>query len=188
MKPSITLRLIFHYVESGFCVKLGQGCERLRSAGLCQCRAAVSFQLSSLPTSADRLPLFRWVAGTIQYSKAHIAAGSNGARSSCEVGRFESRCPTPLLLFFLIFFSLFISVFCCSLKLHHHQPLSLSLSLCLSLSLPPSLWLLRNVQLYLLQLRILIFPTRQSARANQEKRDEEPGTPTSLTCPCAPLR
>lgn len=59
---------------------------------------------------------------------------------------------------------LFISLFCSSLKLHHHQPFSL----CLAFSL--SLLLLHNVQLYLLQLRFLIFPMRQSARANQERR------------------
>lgn len=58
------------------------------------------------------------------------------------------------------------------------------ISLSLPLSLPPSPALLHNVQLYFLQLRILIFPTRQSARANQEKREEELGL-TFLTCPCA---
>lgn len=72
-------------------------------------------------------------------------------------------------------------VFCHSaLKLHHHQPFSLSVSLSLDSSL--TLWCLHNIQLYLLQLRILIFPTRQSARAKpgEQRRGAGPADLSNL--------
>lgn len=50
------------------------------------------------------------------------------------------------------------------------QVTSSSAFLSLSRLFSLSLLLLHNVQLYLLQLRFLIFPMRQSARANQERR------------------
>lgn len=49
MKPNISLRLTLNRVVY-FCVWLGQGCERVKRSGLCQCRAAVCLLLSSLPT------------------------------------------------------------------------------------------------------------------------------------------
>lgn len=61
----------------------------------------------------------------------------------------------------------------------------ISLSLSLPLILLSLSGLLHNVQLYLLQLRILIFPTRQSARANQERRGKERTRPFYPACvPC----
>lgn len=47
------------------------------------------------------------------------------------------------------------------------------ISLSLPLSLPRSPGFLRNVQLYLFQLRILIFPMRQSARVNEERKEND---------------
>lgn len=85
------------------------------------------------------------------------------------------RAPLLLCLFIFLSYSSFL----------YFVPPSSYIIITLSLSLPPSPGLLHNVQLYLLQLRILIFPTRQNARANQERREEELGKMTFLTWLCA---
>lgn len=84
--------------------------------------------------------------------------------------------PSELLL--LLCFLPFMSGFCSSFTLHHHQPFSLTLSLSLSLSLPCFAGLLHNIQLYLLQLRILIFPMRKEstrAKKGEERVRKEAG-------------
>lgn len=98
------------------------------------------------------------------HSKGHTAA------DFCAVNFFKASHHTPPYLFFSLVLH-FSSL--PSLMLHHHQRHHHRQSLSLSLAHPPSLGVLRNIQLYLLQLRILISPTRQNARAEQERRGAE---------------
>lgn len=88
--------------------------------------------------------------------------------SSCLITHLCCFSSPSLSLLLLIFY-----VFCFSPKLHHHQ----------FFSHPHSPCLLHNIQLYVLQLRILIFPTRQRARANQERSEELGGSATQPHLP-----
>lgn len=133
-----------------------KGCERGKRTVLCHCRAKCVYWAHYI----ELIPLFGWMTGTVLTFVTWPA----------------SRCPITSSEL-LLFLPLFISVF-----LLFSQVTSSSAFLSLSRSSSSLSGLLHNVQLYLLQLRILIFPTRQSARANQERRGK--GS-TFLTCLCA---
>lgn len=134
--PNVSPRLTLHYVV-WFWVHPGQGCETMERTGRCQCKTAACLQLNSLSSSAINYHcLDGWLApySTVRYIL-------EAAVELCHlVTSTASRTPVIHLCgsFSHLFLSCPSSLFCTSLKLHHHQSLSLSLSLHLSLFLPLS--------------------------------------------------
>lgn len=154
MKPSISLRLTLHYALVWFCVLLVQ-------------RMCKTEEDCSLPVQGSCVLTAELIAQQCRSAAIVQKGGWNHIVQQGTYFRLQWTlviCSYHSSVSLSLSLLLFISLFCSSLKLHHHQPFSL----CLAFSL--SLLLLHNVQLYLLQLRFLIFPMRQNARANQERR------------------
>lgn len=147
MNLGMKMRLICYYIIY-FCVWLGQRCESTMSTGLCQCRAVVCVFYSFLRQLMVQMRCV-WLDGFL---------APRSWSSSCNANCFKLSHRTPQLLFPLH------PLLSCSLSFMYFF---LLFSHVTSSPVPRSLCLLRNIQLYVPQLRILIFPTRQ--RTNQEE-------------------
>lgn len=115
------------------------GCERVKRTGLYQCKLEVCVHCWA-HCLVERIRYHYWDGWLTPYSTVRYMeqAAKELGHLVRKVSCLNASCHTRLYLsFFLFFFTplLSISVFCSSLKLHHHQPFSLCLSSSLSRAL-----------------------------------------------------